>query len=141
MGGSSTTEAGRLVTPIVVASIPSRRTDSRSLSSWVKTITWRLLGHLFKGARQSIDAWVHGLHRVVHDNEPERAFLQCGAREEKAQCECMKLALAHDTESGSSDAVDGDIQRHAPRVLAPASSILPNCTFDCCLRCSQSSMA
>ena len=77
-------------------------------------------GGALEDARQAVDPRrVHRLHRVVDDDEAERALGERGARDEEAERERVQLALAHHAEGRALDAVDGDVERHAaPRALA-----------------------
>lgn len=55
---------------------------------------------------------VHRLHRVVDEDEPERALLDGRARKEQRQPERVQLALAHHPERGAAvGAVDADVHR------------------------------
>ena len=88
---------------------------------------------LFERAGQAVDAGgVHGLHRVVDHDEPERAFGQGGAWQEQAERQRVQFALAHHAQGGAGDAVNGDVERHlALGAFAPTSSILPSVTLLC----------
>ena len=66
-------------------------------------------------AREAVDPGrVHRLHRIVDHDEAERALGQRRPRHEQAQCERVQLALAHHPERSPRDAVDRDVERHAP---------------------------
>src|SRR5258708_4911339 len=72
-------------------------------------------GSALEGAGQAGDAGrVHGLDGVVDHDEAERALGEGGARDEEAEGEGMQLALAHYAQGGARNAVNGDIQDHAP---------------------------
>jgi hypothetical protein len=81
----------------MVAARLSCRTAWASRLSWVSTITWPVDSGLLQHSGKAVDLGrVHRLHRVVDDQEPERAFGKSRPGQEHAQRERVGLALAHD---------------------------------------------
>ena len=101
------------------------------------------LRRLGQHAREPFHArGVHGLHRVVDPDEPERALRQRGAREKEAQRERVKLALAHHAQRLGGRAIDRHRQRRRDACCAaPASSMPPRSTLLCSRSCFQIAMA
>jgi len=62
---------------------------------------------------------IHGLYRVVEDDEPERALGGGGPRDEDGQRQRLQLALAHHAESVGVGAVDPGLQQHPAAGLVP----------------------
>ena len=69
----------------------------------------------FQDAAEAIDLGrVHRLHRVVDDQETERAGGQGRAGQEDAQGQRVDLSLAHDAQRGAGGAVDAHVELDAP---------------------------
>ena len=97
---------------------------------------------LLERAREAVHARrVHRLHRIVDDDEAERAVGERRARQEQAEGERVQFALAHHAERGAADAIDRDVERDAALASGARSSMRPSSTLLCCRRCCHVAIA
>ena len=70
-----------------------------------------LLRHHSEHARQTVDfPRVHGLHRIVDDDEPEGGLGQQHPRQEQTEGQGVNLALTHHPEGLAVGSVDADVE-------------------------------
>jgi hypothetical protein len=71
-------------------------------------------------ARQPLDPRrVHGLHRIIDGQKPERTFGERRSRKEQAQGQRVQLSLAHHAQRFGRSAVHGYLQRDPPALRRP----------------------
>src|SRR5258708_2242456 len=58
---------------------------------------------------------IHRLHWIIDHDEAERTLGKRRPRQEQTEGQRVQLALTHDTECGSPDAVDGHVERDMAR--------------------------